>query len=173
MIDLLEILKYTIPALIVFVSIYFTMKSFYENEDRRRKLEIKASNQKLITPIRLQAYERVVLFLERISVDNLIVRINKPTMTNGQLHTEILMQIRIEFEHNLAQQVYLSHEAWEAARTAKENTLKLINTIASKLPPDQPSFDLCKAVLEFLPQLEKNPTKIAIEFIKSEAAQLF
>ncbi len=109
----LDVLKYTIPSLIVFATAYFILKTFIESEEKKRTLEIRTKNQKLITPIRLQAYERLTLFLERISPNSVILRVQKPNMTASQLQREMLNIIRTEFEHNLSQQIYISKQAWE------------------------------------------------------------
>jgi Na+/H+ antiporter NhaC len=106
---LLEILKITIPSLIVFLTAYFVLKAVLKKEHESRKIEVVLQNKKIITPLRLQAYERIVLFLERISPNSIIIRLQTPNMTIGQLHKEMLTTIRTEFEHNLSQQLYLSN----------------------------------------------------------------
>jgi len=109
--EILEVLKYTLPALIVFLTAYFLIRAFIRNDQDKRKHEIVLQNQKNVTPVRLQAYERVILFLERISLESLIMRTSKQGMTSKQIQTSMLNTIRAEFEHNLSQQVYITPAA--------------------------------------------------------------
>lgn len=170
---ILEILKYTIPALIVFFTTYLVLNKLINNEDKRRKVEAILNNQKLITPIRLQAYERMILMLERISPQSLVLRTQKPKMTNQQLQTALLKNIRSEFEHNMAHQLYISDKAWENIKTAKENLLKLINQNAISLKPESPAIQLSKYILEKILDSDKDPTQKAIGYLKTEIRTLF
>jgi hypothetical protein len=173
MTDVLEILKYVIPSLVVFLTAILVMQAFLKREDSRRKLEVSLKNYKTITPIRLQAYERVVLFLERISPESLIMRVNRQGMTAKQMQTELINSIRAEFEHNLSQQVYISNEAWEFVKSARGNLIKLINTCAENVNPEAPAFNLSKAILETVMGMDKQPTNQAIDFIKKEMQTYF
>ena len=170
---ILEILKYTLPALVVFLTTYFVLSKLINNEDKRRKIEAILNNQKLITPIRLQAYERMILMLERISPQSLVLRTQKPKMTNQQLQTALLKNIRSEFEHNMAHQLYISDKAWENIKTAKENLLKIINQNAISLKPNDPAINLSKYILEKMLQTDKDPTQKAINYLKNEIRELF
>ena len=171
--EILEILKYTLPALIVLITAYLLIKIMIKNDGDRRNKEIILQNQKTITPLRLQAYERAILLLERISLDSLILRVNKQGMTSQKLQHEILSAIRAEFEHNLSQQIYMSHQAWEVIKNAKINTVKLINTSATQVKPNSPSIEFSTNILEKIMEMEKSPTQVAIEFIKQEFNSLF
>jgi hypothetical protein len=131
------------------------------------------NNQKLITPIRLQAYERMVLMLERISPQSLVLRTQKPNMTNQALQAALLKNIRSEFEHNMAHQLYISDKAWEMIKTAKENLLKLINQNAISIKSDGPAIQLSKNILEKMLDSDKDPTQKAILYLKSEIRSLF
>jgi hypothetical protein len=169
----LEILKYTVPALIVLVTAVIIIKRFFDNEEQKRKLDLAVENEKMINPIRLQAYERLILFLERISPESLVMRVNKPGLKAKELQTEILAVIRAEYEHNLAQQVYVSSKSWEILRSAKANLIKIINQVSAKIKPDAPSIELSKALLETIMEMDKQPTTIAIEYLKKEVRELF
>jgi hypothetical protein len=127
----------------------------------------------MITPLRLQAYERTILFLERISPENLIMRVNKAGFTCQQLQAEMLHAIRSEYEHNLTQQIYISHGAWEMLKIARGRTIQLINSLSEKVTKDSPSINLSKAILETMVDEEKIPAADAIAFIKKEIGQLF
>jgi hypothetical protein len=170
----IDLIKYTVPALVVLLTAYTVMKSFMDREVVNAKINLKLQNSKIITPIRLQAYERLVLFLERISPEALFVRVYQAGMSSEQLHKILLKTIRTEFEHNLSQQVYVSDEAWEAVRTAKESILRLVNTAASSERGKSNSQEFSKLVIEAYNSVENNPTENAIEILKNEIQeQLF
>ncbi|MCD6202442.1 MAG: hypothetical protein J7K46_11610 [Bacteroidales bacterium] len=170
---LLEILKYTLPALIVFLAAYFVLREMVRSQDKAHKMDIILENQRLITPVKLQAYERLILFLERISLESLIMRVNRPGMTAQQLHQEMLQAIRSEYEHNLSQQLYISANGWEVIKNARANMLKIINTMYEKFKPDAPALEYSKSLMEELMEMEKQPTQAAIEFLKTEVNRIF
>lgn len=170
---LLEILKITIPSLIVFLTAYYVLRTVLQKENELRKIQIVLQNQKIITPLRLQAYERILLFLERISPNSVIIRLQTPNMTVGQLHKEMLIIIRTEFEHNLSQQLYLSINAWEEVRNAKEKTIKLVNSCMDGLDPNADALLLSQRIFESLIEIEKSPTQEAIIFLKEEVKLLY
>ncbi len=170
---LLEISKYLLPSLVVFATTVYLVKKYFEGEEKKRRMQQVLNNQQLITPLRLQAYERTVLFLERISLESLIMRINKPGRTCQQLQTDLLQAIRSEFEHNLTQQLYISHGAWEMVKIARGRTIQLINSMAEKVQKDAPAINLSKAILESIVDQEKTPTTDALAFVKKEISQLF
>lgn len=130
-------------------------------------------NQKLITPIKLQAYERIALFLERIALNNLIVRVYKPGMSARLLQAELLKAIRSEFEHNLSQQIYLSNDSWNATKTAKEEIIKVINIASSKVSDEANGTDLSKVIFELITKVDKLPTEYALELLKMEIRLVF
>ncbi|MBU0764099.1 MAG: hypothetical protein KJ607_04610 [Bacteroidetes bacterium] len=99
--ELFEILKYTIPSIVVLLTAYFLIKTMLDNEQKKLIREIRMKNQRMVTPVRLQSYERITLLLERISPESMIMRIQQPKMTVAQLHAQLLSTIRSEFEHNL------------------------------------------------------------------------
>ncbi len=171
--DIFELLKYTLPSIVVFLTAYFIIKSFIENETLKRKIDLISSNSKLLTPIRLQAYERVILFLERISPESLIMRIQQPGMSAKQLLVSMLITVRSEFEHNLSQQIYLSSESWEAVKNAKENVIKLLNVAGSRVNENAKSIDLGKIIIEMYISVDNPPIAKAINNIKEEIRDTF
>jgi hypothetical protein len=167
-----DILKVTIPALIVFLTAWVLIRNMIKNDQDKRKQEIILQNSRTVTPIKLQAYERVVLFLERISLESLLVRVSTSDMTASQLHTTLLNTIRNEFEHNLSQQIYMSQQAWEVVRNARSNMTKIINSEAEKMPTNSTAMDLSKRLLEKIMELDKEPTRVAIDYIKGEIGRM-
>jgi hypothetical protein len=165
---LAELLKIFIPALLVFLAGYLAIERLLREESNRRRAELNASSKKITTPIRLQAYERIVLFLERISPDSLLVRVNQPSISSKALHGELLSNIRMEWEHNLSQQIYISVKGWALIKNAKDNVIKLINKSAEKVDPRSPSLVLSKTILDNIVELDNHPTARAIDFLKKE-----
>jgi hypothetical protein len=168
-----EIIKFTLPALIVFLTAFYSIRLLLKKDQENQRVNIILQNQKIITPLRLQAYERIMLFLERINPNSVIMRLQTPNMTVQQLQKEMLMIIRTEYEHNLSQQVYLSIEAWEEVKIAKEKTIKMINTLAEELKSDDNAIRLSQLIFEELIESEQSPTQAAINKIKEEIRILF
>lgn len=167
-----DILKITIPALIVFFTAWAVLRNLIKNDQDKRKQELILQNSRIVTPIKLQAYERIVLFLERISLESLLVRVSTSDMTAQQLHMALLNTIRSEFEHNLSQQIYMSQQTWEVVRNARSNMIKIINSEVEKLPSDSNGMALSKRLLEKIMELEKEPTRAAIDYVKNEIAMI-
>lgn len=169
-----EIMRIILPAAIVFIAVFFTQKNYFENEQDRRDHEHKKAGQSLLTPLRLQAYERIVIFLERIHPNTLVVRVNKHGFNAQQLHMELIKTIKTEYEHNLSQQIYVSYGAWELVKNAKEEITKLVNISATKVPQDSSANDLAMMVLNITSNLGKKlPNEVALEFVKKEVSHHF
>jgi len=184
MTDILEILKYILPSLVVLACAFFLVSRFLENDMKRRELEsetaqkqklieLKISLSKTITPIRLQAYERIILFLERISPHSLLIRINKPGLSVKQLQMKLIQAIREEYEHNLSQQLYVSAEGWKLTRNAKEQMIQLINGAALKLAENATSMEFNNKIIELSVEIGKLPNEKALDFLKKEVRELF
>lgn len=170
---ILEILKYILPALIVFFTAYFSIRILIKNDQRKRDYEIIMKNKQVVTPIRLQAYERLTLLLERISPDALVMRISKDNLTVKQLQNQLLQTIRAEFDHNMSQQIYISPQAWEVVKSSRENIVKLINTTAQGLKPDEPAIKLSRALIERVMEQERSSSKVAIDYLKREVRSFY
>jgi hypothetical protein len=168
----LEILKYVIPAIVAAGASYLTLMQFLNKEEQKRRNEIILGNQKLVTPLRLQAYERVILFLERISPESMIIRIKEPSMNSQQLHVALLNAIRKEFEHNLSQQIYMTDEAWEAVKSTKESISQLVNVASSRVSPNDSAMVLSKNIIDMFGSIDESPIERAITKIKSEVIVL-
>src|SRR5580692_10093889 len=110
--DIFELLKYTLPALIVFLTAYFLLTRYMQKDATAKAIEMKLKRDKEIVLLRLQAYERLALFLERISPANVISRVRTPDMLSSELQYGMVKNIREEYEHNLSQQIYVSSAAW-------------------------------------------------------------
>ena len=128
--------------------------------------------QKHLFPLKLQAYERIVLFLERIEPSSLVMRSKTGEMTAGQLHGALLNNIREEYEHNVAQQIYISDNSWNLIKQAKEETIKIINLAGNSMNPDSTGNDLTRNIFEKMMVLPKSPSQIALEYVKNEVKSI-
>ena len=171
--QILEILKYTLPSLIVFFTVLVMLRAWSRNEDKRRRNEFNMHLSDDVLPVRLQAYERSILLLERISPDSMILRLSRNDYSARQLQQELLSNITSEFEHNIAQQTYMSTEAWEKVKTAKNQIMNLVNDTAREVKPDAAGTTLGKLILERLTELKNPPSQTAINFLKQEVKTLF
>lgn len=159
-------------SLIAFIlMIYFLLKAIMDNQQKEKLLELKFRNKELITPLRLQAYERLALYLERINPNSIVMRMKNPVLTVNLFQTLLISTIRSEFEHNLSQQVYVSHKVWNNVKNAKEETIQMINLAAAKLNPNAPSIELATKILEF--STENIPSDKALSILKDEIQLLF
>ena len=166
------LLSVAITGIIFFV----IAKTYFDNQQKAQMLQMKIDEHKeslkVVTPIRLQAYERMALYLERISPNSLILRTFRPGMDIKALQTAMTKSIRDEWEHNLSQQVYLGTESWNRIREAKEEMINLINGSAVKLPADTDPSSLAGAIFDSCAK-SKVPTDEAIEFMKKEIQDRF
>ena len=175
----MEYLTYILICLItggiVFAAAYFILKTYIEREQKIELLKLNGVNKKSVLPMRLQAYERMTLYLERIHPSALLHRVRKEGMTSGALHFALLNTIRTEYDHNCVQQIYISEKSWDAIKKSKENVLALINNAASKVPAKSDSKDLAKLILETLMTMKEAqvPTDYALRLLKSDIAKYF
>lgn len=169
----IDALQYTIPSIVVFLTAYLLIKQFFDKEIRQQRHDILMKSQKIVAPIRIQAYERMILLLERISPENLLSRVQSPGMTSKELRIRILQNIRSEFEHNISQQIYISTETWEVIVLAKENLIKLFNIAGKNINPSGQASDLSRIVLEMYFKVDDPPLKVAVEKLKREFSKTF
>ncbi|MCK5536937.1 MAG: hypothetical protein KAI79_08930 [Bacteroidales bacterium] len=168
----LEIIKIVLPSLVVFAASYYTLDRYLKQETDNKKQEQQKLDRKVTLPLRLQAYERIILFLERIAPEHLLIRVQQPKMTVGQLQKTLLLSIRAEYEHNLSQQIYISEDAWELVKASKENLIRIINMAAASIKQDAIAFELSKKLMEVFASIESSPIQASINKIKTEAAEL-
>lgn len=172
---LIELAKIIIPAGLVLYAMYLLVRSFLNKELEKRMLELKMKNTETILPIRLQAYERMCLFLERIAPSNLVPRLNSAnnSLTSKELQHILLKEVRDEFNHNLSQQLYMSDEAWRSIKTAMESVIMLINQAITEVNPESKSIELAKAIVQKAMNEEHDAVEQALSFMKDEIRKVF
>lgn len=169
----LEILKYTVPAIVVLIATSLIVKRFLTTELKGKHIEMMRENQHTTVRLRLQAYERLVLFVERINPRQLVPRVYQPGMTVADLQAVLVFTIRSEFEHNLSQQIYTGTQVWDTVRQVKEQELNMINSIAQQLNPEDSAKELHKRIVDYVLTLEGElPTDLALQLINDEAKKI-
>lgn len=176
-----QLVCYVIPAAAFYASAYFFTNKWAEIQREKMKVSAVAkpkeqqvisgktdSTKDIFFPMQVDAVQRLVLFLERIAPNNLIMRLNNPGLPARAFQQLLLENIRSEYEHNLAQQIFISPDAWNLVKNSKEDLIKIINMAATNLPQTATCLDLSRAIFEITAQLKSQPTDRAILFIKSE-----
>ena len=170
---LIEYGKILIPAAVVLYAVYLTVRSFMVKEIELKKLEIRTRSIETILPNRLQAYERMCLFLERISPPNMLMRLNNPGYSARDFHKYLLDEIRNEYNHNVSQQIYMSEEVWSMIKNAKEDLTILINEASTALDSEATSLDLSRKIFELTLEKKVDPIGHALSELRKEIQQTF
>lgn len=167
----LEYAAYLLPAIVVGIVAYYFFKGHTKNEEGRRRYLIHKEAQKNILPLRLQAYERLTLFLERIDPTRLLIRV-KPFSDSVDDYEELVVKnIEQEFDHNLAQQIYVSPECWTLINTAKNTTIQVIRQAAMHEKNSQ--VDKLRQIILEKYMDEPTPSAKTLVYLKREVAELF
>jgi len=164
---IIELGFYTLPALITGAVAYYSFKTFSDSEEKRRRFHLAKENQKQALPLKLQAYERLALFLERISPTKLLIRVAPITDSKVDYQNLLIQHIEQEYEHNLTQQIYVTDECWNMIITAKNSIIQ--NIRKSAINPEIANADkLRENILSNLFESETSATIIALGYLKSE-----
>ena len=170
---LIELVKVLGPAALVLYLAYLLVRSFLNKQLEEIKLQVAQKNQEVILPVRLQAYERICLLLERISPSNLLSRLNNLEYTAIEFQQILISEVREEFNHNLSQQLYMSSEAWSYVQSAVEDVISILNEAGTGLEPDEKSLSLAKKVIDLSIAREGDSIRQALDFLKAEIQSIF
>jgi len=167
---IIEIIAYCLPALITGGTAYYVFNLHLKNETNRRDFHIRKENQKQALPLRLQAYERMTLFLERIDPTKLLLRVIPNSMDKYEYQNLLIFHIEQEFEHNLAQQIYISENCWSVITTVKNTLIQTIRRTNNS--EEIESADKLREIIltDLLDNL--SPTNVALSVIKKEVSEL-
>ncbi len=168
---------YIILAVAVFLFVAMMVKDWWFPAGKKKKPEglppaSSPSGWTIALPLCLQAYERLVVFLERIRPEALIRRLEQPQMSVQQTRQRLIASIRSEFEHNISQQIYVSTASWEAVESAKEQMVHFINATSLEFPPEEPDYQFRKALLERSARQNDPPATLALKVLNSESKKL-
>ncbi len=168
-----DLVKLLIPAGLVLYGMYLTVKLLLEREADRHRHDTRNHYTEAVVPVRLQAYERMTLFLERISPNNMLLRLGGSSSTVLELQQRLLQEIRDEYNHNLSQQVYMTQGVWDQIQGAMNDVTVLINQSSGDTRPDAPAIELSRRIFERIIQKDRQPTADALKSLKEEIQTMF
>jgi len=167
-----QVLPYILLVLVMVLGFWLILHSIYRNEEKKRQFELKRESQKTVSPIRLRAYERLALLLERTTPAHMLVGLDLSNMTVTQLQQHLLQTIRAEFEHNMSQQVYVSDEVWTLVLNARDQMAAFVIGMATQLPPDATAQTYATTLLTAYNSNGQTPSDKALEELRNEAKGL-
>jgi hypothetical protein len=171
--DLYSLITVVLCVVVVTTGTYLSVKTLVKSYAERKLWDQRVAHHQLITPLRLQAYERMTLFLERITPNSLVLRVAPTASTAAELHQQLLKDLREEFNHNLAQQIYIGSDTWEIIRNAKEEVATLINLSAQEVAADASVTDLARQIMKRVIEQENLAVSAALGALKKEVQTLF
>ena len=166
---MVEILKYCVPALCVLLATWLVMHKFYKSETEKRLWELKRLSQKEISPLRMRAYERLALLLERTTPEHMLLSLTLSEMTVLQVQQHLMRTVRMEFDHNLSQQIYVSDELWLAIQAAKDQMIAFVNSMAQQMPADGTALDYAKVLITAYSANGDTTNEKAMHLLRQEA----
>lgn len=170
---LIHVLLVILPAAGVIATVYLFLKKNTEREIRLLQMELKKERQTHFLPMRVDAYQRAALLMERIHPGNLVMRLHNPANPAKKMQADLLQAIREEYDHNVSQQMFVSAGAWEMVKNSKEETIKIINIAGNQMTMTSTGTDLAGKIFEIIAEVGKLPTEITIERLKAEFQELF
>ncbi|MEY4281076.1 MAG: hypothetical protein RLZ39_488 [Bacteroidota bacterium] len=169
----IDLLYFTIPTLISLLIVYLIVSKFNDKETAAKRIALLQSNHDTAFRMRLQAYERLAMLVERTHPRQLIPRVYTSGMTVQELQQALVMTINAEFEHNLSQQIYVTASTWQLIRIFKEQEINMIKHIASSINPSEPASILHQQIVNYLITTEsETPSETAMQAIQAEAKSL-
>jgi len=174
---LVLILVAILPSVVVFLTSFYAIRYFIgaraKENHAAHMADFRKEDRKQVLPLRLQAYERLSLYLERIQPGTLLLRVQRAGMDSGDLQAALIATIREELEHNVTQQIYVSDRAWAKVRQAKEETIRLVNLSFEQVGPGAPGSALAQRIFETAARLSHSPAQEGLVVLKDEVRRLF
>lgn len=134
--------------------------------------ELLKERQSSTLPLKMEAFQRAILYLERMNPTSLVLRLSDPSISAKAMEAMLLKALRDEYDHNVAQQLFISEGSWKLLKTAKEETVRLISLVAEQLPEGASSVDFCSSLITKTAEVNPLPSEIAIEALKAEFQRL-
>jgi hypothetical protein len=168
-----DVIKYFVAGMAIFGAAYYILKPQMDRAAKYQLLEFRKSLTSQTLPLRLQAYERLVLFIERVNPASMLIRLNSTDYSANELQTMVVAEIREEYQYNVSQQIYVSSRAWGILRRVKDDTISIVTNAAKGLPEGATGLDLSRIILLHLSQQEDNPYDIALAVIRQDMEEFF
>jgi hypothetical protein len=169
----LQIALIIFPAGAVLLTAIFFLRRETSKELLNMQIELRKQRQEYFLPSRVEAYQRAILLMERIHPNSLVMRLHNPGLPAKALQTEFLKAIREEFDHNVAQQLFVSPQAWQLVKNSKEETIKIINIAGGQMAATSTGMDLSAKVFEVVAEIGQLPSEVTVELLKKEIQELF
>lgn len=168
--QIFQLFAYLLPSVVTGAIAFYFFRMHTNNEEGRRRFLLHKDSQKDTLPVRLQAYERMALFLERIAIPSLVVRVGPQSKDKGDYESLLIKSIETEFDHNLSQQIYMSDECWNIIKAAKSATIQMIRKAAMSQTEsaDKLREDILNETME-----KTSPSATALSFVKKEIGDLW
>jgi hypothetical protein len=170
---LTQLLAYATGGIITAIVVYLLIRNDIQNYFRFKTLDHQKENKSALFPLRLQAYERLIIFVERINPANLLVRLHQQGIEISALQALILDEIKSEYQHNIAQQLYIDSISWTVVRKLKDDTIAMVNNVVQNLPGDATGVDLSKKILQHMSGITENPYELTINQLKTDIQKMF
>ncbi|PIB39120.1 MULTISPECIES: hypothetical protein [Maribacter] len=168
--QIFQLFAYLLPSIVTGAIAFYFFRMHTNNEEGRRRFLLHKDSQKDTLPIRLQAYERMALFLERIAIPSLVVRVAPKSQDKDAYENLLIKSIETEFDHNLTQQIYMTDECWNIIKAAKNATVQMIRKAAMSQSEtaDKLREDILNDTME-----KASPSATALSFVKKEIGELW
>ena len=167
-----EIIIMMIPVLVLFGAIYLLFRQFFQNQYKLQVALAANAKKDHSSQFKLQAYERLMLFCERIAVRNLLLRLQSSNMSAKDLQAALIMAVQQEFEYNLSQQLYVSTQLWLIIELAKNQVIEIVTHVSANLPGDASAEELSRQLVIFEESQKQSPVETAKMAIRQESALL-
>lgn len=162
-----------IPAGAVLMTTIYFLRKDGDKEMRSLQIELKKQRQEYFLPNRVEAYQRAVLLMERIHPNSLVMRLHNPGLPARAMQSELLKAIRDEYDHNVAQQIFIAPHIWEMVKNSKEETIKIINIAGNQMQATSMGMDLSAKIFEVVAEIGELPTDITVKVLKEDLQRLF
>ena len=170
---ILQIALIIFPAGGVLLTTIFFLRKETEKEIRSMQIELKKQRQEYFLPSRVEAYQRAILFMERIHPNSLVMSLHNPGLPAKALQAEFLKAIREEYDHNVAQQLYMTPQGWKMVKNAKEETIRILNLAGSQMKESSMGLELSGKIFEIVAEVGTLPTDITVDYLKKEFQEMF
>lgn len=170
---LVDLLVLSFGIFAALMAVYYVLKNEIETFFDIKNRELKKESRAHLLPLRLQAHERLIVFVDRLNPANLLVRLHQQGIELATLQAGILNEIKSEYQHNITQQLYVDSVTWNVVMKLKDDTVAMINHAVNELPANSNGIELSKAVLQHMATMKENPYDLTIELIKKDIQKLF
>ncbi len=170
---LLQIALIILPAGGILLTAIYFLRRESSKEMLSMQIDLRKQRQEFFLPNRVEAYQRAVLLMERIHPNSLVMRLHNPGMPAKALQADFLKAIREEYDHNVAQQLFISPQAWQMVKNSKEETIKIINIAGNQMQANSTGMELSAKIFELVAEIGQLPSEITVELLKKELQELF